>query len=410
MLSEPSPQLVSAALSRLLAVVDTLWHEVSESLPELEALAEDAELESLTRQTAAAVASRVFFHLEEPAQALRLALEAGERHFDIVNDKSAYVETLIAAAVEAYIEQKGQATAAGDGGADADSPSALDMDKLERVVDLMFQRCYVDGTFEHALGVAFEAREAVKASEVLKRAAQEGPEVRRRTLDYALDAAVTLVASKAFRVETLMIVADELSQEFHETRGTEGRKTAAVALCQAHQILGQAAPVSQLITSLLEATEEEALLGLQLCFDLIDSGDQGFINAVAEGLALPKPTPADQAVTVTVDGDGDGLEVVPSVLPERSESIVQRFQNVQRILTDGFSSELALSFLHKNSDSDKLIMENLKKALEDRASGSGRNSILHNCAVATHAYLNAGTTNDSFLRDHLDWMRKASNW
>ena len=57
-------------------------------------------------QTAAAVASRVFFHLEEPAQALRLALEAGERHFDIVNDKSAYVETLIAAAVEAYIEQK----------------------------------------------------------------------------------------------------------------------------------------------------------------------------------------------------------------------------------------------------------------------------------------------------------------
>jgi 26S proteasome regulatory subunit N2 len=244
----------------------------------------------------------------------------------------------------------------------------------------------------------------------LKRAAQEGPEVRRRTLDYALDAAVTLVASKAFRVETLMIVADELSQEFHETRGTEGRKTAAVALCQAHQILGQAAPVSQLITSLLEATEEEALLGLQLCFDLIDSGDQGFINAVAEGLALPKPTPADQAVTVTVDGDGDGLEVVPSVLPERSESIVQRFQNVQRILTDGFSSELALSFLHKNSDSDKLIMENLKKALEDRASGSGRNSILHNCAVATHAYLNAGTTNDSFLRDHLDWMRKASNW
>jgi 26S proteasome regulatory subunit N2 len=69
---------------------------------------------------------------------------------------------------------------------------------------------------------------------------------------------------------------------------------------------------------------------------------------------------------------------------------------------------LGLSFLHKNSDSDRLIMENLKKALEER--GGGRNSVLHNCAVVTHSYLNAGTTNDSFLRDNLDWMRKASNW
>lgn len=39
-----------------------------------------------------------------------------------------------------------------------------------------------------------------------------------------------------------------------------------------------------------------------------------------------------------------------------------------------------------------------------------RNSVLHNCAVTAHGYLNAGTTNDDFLRDNLDWMKKASNW
>jgi 26S proteasome regulatory subunit N2 len=54
-------------------------------------------------------------------------------------------------------------------------------------------------------------------------------------------------------------------------------------------------------------------------------------------------------------------------------------------------------------------MENLKKALEERGSG-GRSSVLHNAAVITHSYLYAGTTNDSFLRDYLDWMKKASNW
>ena len=54
-------------------------------------------------------------------------------------------------------------------------------------------------------------------------------------------------------------------------------------------------------------------------------------------------------------------------------------------------------------------MENLKKSLEERGSG-GRSSLLHNAAVMTHSYLYAGTTNDSFLRDYLDWMKKASNW
>merc|ERR1719491_1096294 len=75
MLSESSPVLRASALSRLLLHVDTLWHEVAESLPELEAMAEDSSLDLETRKTAAAVGSRVFFHLEEPHQALRLALE-----------------------------------------------------------------------------------------------------------------------------------------------------------------------------------------------------------------------------------------------------------------------------------------------------------------------------------------------
>ena len=74
----------------------------------------------------------------------------------------------------------------------------------------------------------------------------------------------------------------------------------------------------------------------------------------------------------------------------------------------GFTYELELSFLYKKSDSDRLLMTNLKKALEEQ--GMGRSSVLHNCAVSAHAFLNAGTTNDSFLRDHLDWMKKASNW
>jgi 26S proteasome regulatory subunit N2 len=134
--------------------------------------------------------------------------------------------------------------------------------------------------------------------------------------------------------------------------------------------LGQPAAVANVVTSLFEGTEEDRLLGYQLCFDLVDTGDQAFLQGVA------------------------------SVISE---------ENALKVLTGGFSSELALSFLHKHSNADRRIMEDLKKAMEERG-GGGRNSILHNAAVITHSYLYAGTTNDSFLRDHLDWMKKASNW
>ena len=127
------------------------------------------------------------------------------------------------------------------------------------------------------------------------------------------------------------------------------------------------------------------LLGYQLCVDLIESGDQNFVNQVQQTL----PEKGEESVTL-------------------SDEHWTHLESAKRILSGGLASELALSFMHKNTNSDTLIMQNLKKALEER--GSSRNSLLHNCAVLTHSYLNAGTTNDAFLRDNLEWMKKASNW
>ena len=105
LLQEPDVVLRSHALNKLLDCVGTLWHEVAECLPDLEAIAEDLDLPLNMRQTSAAVASRVFFHLEEPSQALRLALEAGEAHFDL-NIKTPYVDRLVTAALDAYIQER----------------------------------------------------------------------------------------------------------------------------------------------------------------------------------------------------------------------------------------------------------------------------------------------------------------
>jgi 26S proteasome regulatory subunit N2 len=158
------------------------------------------------------------------------------------------------------------------------------------------------------------------------------------------------------------------------------RKIASVDLIVVYQLLGKPESVADVLAALLVGSDEDALLGFQLAFDLVDSGDQAFVTHVAEVLKT-----------------------------KASEEHKQRWDQVERVMTGGFSSELALSFLHKQSHADRLVMETLKKSLEERGSG-GRSSVLHNSAVMTHCYLHAGTTNDAFLRDYLDWMKKASNW
>lgn len=369
LLQEPDVPLKHHALKKLLDCVDTLWHEVAESLPDLEALAEDGDLSLEMRQTAAAVASRVFFHLDEPSQALRLALEAGQAHFD-PSKHSPYEERLVRAALDAYIQNQRRQQEDEDVMMMEDdvnlATSSLPMDQLQALVHRLIETCCAEGKYAHALGIALEARQVDKVKDILT--ASQGDIA---ILKYALQLAVSVVTVKSFRLEALAIIAEALKMQL------SSRKAAAVDLVLVYQLLGQPAPVAQVLSSLLGGSEEDCLLGYQLCFDLVDTGDQAFLQGVAVPLAA------------ATGGD--------------------RVENALKVLTGGFSSELALSFLHKNSNADRLIMENLKKSMEERGGGS-RNSILHNAAVITHSYLYAGTTNDSFLRDYLDWMKKASNW
>lgn len=364
LLQESDNTLRSHALKKLLECVDTLWHEVAESLPDLETIAEDLDLPQPMRQMAAAVASRVFFHLEEPSQALRLALEAGETHFDLQHT-SPYVQSLVRAAIDAYVAERLKTI--GDEKEEKEEDIGISMEQLQAMVYRLLETCCKEGKHDHALGIALEAQETSKLREIL---VSSGPSI--EMLKYALKSSLDLVSSKAFRQEALGVIAECLEQQ------VDNRKIASVDLIFVYQLLGKPEKVAEVLSKLVEGSDDDALLGCQLCFDLSDSGDQAFVTRVAAAL-------------------------------KKSDTQKKRWEQVDRVLTGGFSSELALSFLHKQSKADSLIMETLKKSLEERGSG-GRSSILHNAAVLTHSYLYAGTTNDTFLRDHLDWMKKASNW
>lgn len=379
LLQEEDASLKQMALEKMLESVDILWSEVAEALPDLEAMAEDkGELAPL----AAAVASRVFFHLQEPTQALRLALEAGPQYFDPMDATSSYVERLVAAALDAYVaaQQLDGEKMDVDGDAATEQQQQqqqLPMDQLQAMIDRLLDTSCQAGNYTHALGMALEARQIPKVQSILEKSGND-----LALLKHAIHLSVNVVQSKAFRIETLTVIAGCLKK-------VDDPIAVSPHLMQVYQLLLRPGDAAKVLSALLTTPAEPgasasnaSLLGLQLCFDLMDSGDQAFCTSVAQ--EMPKE--------------------------DDSEEAKLRLEQAQRILVGGFSAELALSFLHKQSNADRLILENLKRCLEERSSGSSRNSVLHGAAVVTHAYLYAGTTNDSFLRDYLDWMKKASNW
>jgi 26S proteasome regulatory subunit N2 len=189
LLDEEDQQLKVYALTRLYDIVDYFWTEIADSVPLIEGLSEDPSFPN--RELAAAVASRVYFHLEDLHDSLRLALGAG--HYFDVTSRSQYVETLIAKCIEEYTTLNQQAVKDG-------IPAAIDT-RLLNIVERMYLRCYDDGVYEQAVGVALEAWNLEKVQEAISRS----PDVL-HMLDYTSKTVHQLVLSREFRGKVLKVL------------------------------------------------------------------------------------------------------------------------------------------------------------------------------------------------------------
>jgi 26S proteasome regulatory subunit N2 len=67
-------------------------------------------------------------------------------------------------------------------------------------------------------------------------------------------------------------------------------------------------------------------------------------------------------------------------------------------------SDLHLQFLFTHNRTDLQIIAALKDKLE------ARNAVTNSSAVIAHAMQQCGTTVDTFLRDNLPWLGRATHW
>uniref|UniRef100_A0A8C9G6X2 26S proteasome non-ATPase regulatory subunit 1 n=1 Tax=Pavo cristatus TaxID=9049 RepID=A0A8C9G6X2_PAVCR len=358
------------ALHKLNAVVNDFWAEISESVDKIEVLYEDEGFRS--RQFAALVASKVFYHLGAFEESLNYALGAGDL-FN-VNDNSEYVETIIAKCIDHYTKQCVENAELPEG-----EKKPVD-ERLEGIVNKMFQRCLDDHKYKQAIGIALETRRL----DIFEKTILESNDVP-GMLAYSLKLCMSLMQNKQFRNKVLrVLVKIYMNLE----------KPDFINVCQCLIFLDDPQAVSDILEKLVK--EDNLLMAYQICFDLYESASQQFLSSVIQNLrtvGTPIASVPGSTNTGTVPGSekdrwGLGLEKRHSYSvtnPEPKDQISKMI----KILSGEMAIELHLQFLIRNNNTDLMILKNTKDAV--------RNSVCHTATVIANSFMHCGTTSDQFL-------------
>lgn len=369
LLDEKEPELKSFALRKLNNVVDEFWAEISESVDKIEMLYEDENFNS--RELAALIASKVYYHLGSFEDSLMFALGAGNM-FD-VNGHSEFVETTIAKCIDHYTHQRVKIYESADSGKEI----IIDA-KLEAVVNRMFQRCFDDGKFKQAIGIALETRRL----DVFEEAVLKSDDIE-AMLSYSLKVCMSLMQSRQFRNEVLNV----LVKLYLNLKTPD-----YINVCQCCIFLDDADAVVDILDKLIKDNEkDQTIMAYQIAFDLYENATQQFLSSVIRKLRTTIPLITES----NADNEIMSKNGVDKILEDR-------VKNLQAILGGETTIGFHLEFLIRNNHADLLILKNTKD--------SSRNSVCHSATVIANALMHCGTTTDTFLRNNLDWLARATNW
>lgn len=425
LLNEPEQALQIHALHMLNQVVHKFWFEIAECVSRIEAYSEDDSFQN--QRLAALVASKVYFNLGELDQALNYALCAGDL-LD-VNESSEYVQSILARCIDMYIEQRVKESESTGGVSSSIDPQAV------AIIERMFQRCFHDGQLEQAIGIALESRRLDKLRDAVSLAPDPAA-----LLDYTFSLCQRLVISRSFRQQVLAVLV-ELYQACEQPPW--------LVISECHMFLDQPLAVAQILHRLLRGSQDDALLAYQIAFDLFENELQSFTLQVEEELAKlapqePQPAPSsaeaassreeaagrDHAATGSASGNENGAateatpllssmtdaevgagpdstaspaQLAPELSPEDTAYLVP-YKKLSDIIDGWLPIRLHLDFLYSCNHADLQILKNMKTSVE------ARHAVCHSAIIFANAMMHKGTTVDTFLRNNLEWLSRATNW
>ncbi|KAF2867995.1 armadillo-type protein [Massariosphaeria phaeospora] len=303
---------------------------------------------------------------------------------------------------------------------------------LQATIRRIFESCYENGDYKQVVGIAIEARNLEVLRETFLRASQDEkkqgkkpvqtlPSRSEELMEYVLDICMNVVQERGLRNEILRLILDLLNE-------IPNPDYFSIAKCVVY--LNQHALASGLLQQLVQRGDSKSLaVAYQISFDLYENGTQEFLAKViselpdtdedsgenkpaANGDGTQKPQSEDAGESdgllsnVDTSNEGPKISTVVSRTKEKAsnEEEVKAFTSLRQVLQGTKSIELNLEFLYRNNHADKAILNKVRDSLE------ARNSIFHSSVTFANAFMNAGTTNDTFFRENLDWLGKAVNW
>ncbi|CAD7700777.1 unnamed protein product, partial [Ostreobium quekettii] len=102
-------------------------------------------------------------------------------------------------------------------------------------------------------------------------------------------------------------------------------------------------------------------------------------------------------------GSGAQAEAKETADPE-VQALQAKYQKLKDVISGKTSIMLYLEFLYNHNHADLQILKNIKSVVDSRQ------SVCHSATVLANALMHCGTTVDTFLRDNLDWLSRATNW
>ncbi|KAK8539432.1 hypothetical protein V6N12_043058 [Hibiscus sabdariffa] len=374
MLKESHLQLKSHALSNLLIFVDQFWPEISASVSIIKSLNEDEELGQHQRRLAALLVSKVHYYLGELDDSLSYAFGAGPL-FDVSED-SAYVHSLVAKAIDEYASLRSKT-------ADSSDVAAVHP-RLEEIVDMMLDKCIMDGKYLQAVGVAIDCQRLDKLEEAITRSDNVCG-----TLAHSINVSHSFVYHREYRQAVFQL----LVKVFQRLPSPD-----YLSICQCLMFLYEPEVVANILEKLLRSeTEEHALLAFQVAFGLVENEHQPFLIDVRDWLSAPKslpresvqlgsnePNPAEiENSTAPEDVQTtDGSSAVATYVTEtdpKEVTYAERLAKIKGILSGETPLLLTLQFLYRQCNIDLLILKTIMN------SNNLGNSIFHSAAIYANA-------------------------
>lgn len=294
---------------------------------------------------------------------------------------------------------------------------------LHNAIQEIFKSCYENGDYKQVVGIAIEARNLEVLREAFIRASQDekksgkkpagaSPSAGEELMEYVLDICMNVVQERGLRNKILELILDLLNE-------IPNPDYFSIAKCVVY--LNQHSLASNLLRQLVQRGDGKALaIAYQISFDLYENGTQEFLAKVMEELPEEENKDADSAANGSAHRSRDEAAESDSLLGDVDQSNVSKaasrsktapteeelkaYNSVRYVLQGTKSIELNLEFLFRNNHADKNILNKIRDSLE------ARNSIFHTSVTFANAFMNAGTTNDTFFRENLEWLGKAVNW